>query len=107
MALTLDDPAVAKLGASFLGSLISLRFIKGTKIEIVLMFIGGVAVSFYSTDPVASWINGGPQTMGLVGFFLGLLGMTVVSKLYEVINSIETKFVVEAIKEWVMKKWGA
>ena len=102
--INLDDPSVAKLGASFLGSLRSLRFIKGTKIEIFLMFVGGVALSFYSTDPVAGWIGGAPDTVGLVGFFLGLLGMTIVSKVYDTINSVEGKYIAETIVSWVTRK---
>jgi len=71
------------------------------------MFIGGTALSFYATDPVATWIAGGPGTLGIIGFFLGLLGMTIVSKVYDTINSVEGKYVAFAIKEWIIKKWGA
>lgn len=102
-----SDPTVTKLGASMLGSLVSLRFVKGTWPERLLMFIGGTAMSFYSTIPVADWIGGGPDTVGLIGFFLGLLGMTVVSKVYEVIQSMDAAKIGADIWEWVKKKFNA
>lgn len=98
------DPTVAKLGASMLGSLVSLRFIKGNWPEKLLMFVGGTAVSFYSTVPAADWIGGGQDTIGLVGFFLGLLGMTIVSKVYEIIQALDSKKMGADIWAWVVKK---
>jgi hypothetical protein len=102
-----NDPTILKLGASMLGSLISLRFIKGTKIEVLLMFIGGTALSFYATDPVANWVGGGGSIFGLVGFLLGLIGMTIVAKIYEVIQLLDSKQIAKDVWEWVVKKWGA
>lgn len=101
------DPWVAKLAASFFGSLVSLRFVKGTWPEVLLMFVGGVALSYNGTTPVCRWIGGGPETLGLVGFFLGLLGMAVVSKIYEAIQSLDTKKMGEDIWAWFVRKWGA
>lgn len=99
-----SDPSVTKLVASSLGSLVSLRFVKGTWVERILMFIGGTAVSFYATDPVAKWIDGGSSTIGIIGFFLGLLGMTVVGKVYEIIQSLDAKKMGADIWAWVVKK---
>lgn len=104
---TWGDPVVAKLGASLFGSLVSLRFVIGSWPERLLMFIGGTALSYYSTDPVATWIGGGPQTLGLVGFFLGLLGMTIVGKFYEAFQAMDAKKMGEDIWAWFVKKWSA
>ena len=104
---TWSDPVVAKLGASLFGGLVSLRFVKGTWPERLLMFVGGTALSYYSTEPVGHWIGGGPETLGLVGFFLGLLGMTVVGKFYEAIQSLDTKQMGQDIWAWFVKKWSA
>lgn len=102
-----SDPAVAKLGASLVGSLVSLRFVSGTWPERALMFVGGASLSYYSTEAVARWIEGGADTVGLVGFFLGLLGMTLVSKLYEAIQAIDGKQIADAFRAWISRKWGA
>jgi hypothetical protein len=102
-----NDPSVAKLGASLVGSLVSLRFVSGTWPERLLMFVGGAALSYYSTAPVAHWIGGGSEMNGLVGFFLGLLGMTVVSKVYEAVQALDAKRIGNELWDWLMKKWSA
>lgn len=71
------------------------------------MFIGGTAGSFYATAPVADWIGGGPNTVGLIGFFLGLLGMTIVGKCYEAIQSMDAKQIGADIWAWITHKWRA
>lgn len=53
-----SDPTAAKIAASFMGALVSLRFIVGTWPERLLMFVGGAALSYYSTEPVALWVSG-------------------------------------------------
>jgi hypothetical protein len=103
----ISDATLAKIGASLFGAFVSLRFIVGTWPERLLMFIGGAALSYYSTDPAAIWIGGGPETLGLVGFALGLLGMTVVSKVYEVFQSLDSKQIGADIWAWFVRKWGA
>ena len=104
---TWADPSLAKLGASVMGSFVSLRFIAGTWPERLLMFVGGAALSYYSTEPVAEWVGGGPQTLGLIGFTLGLLGMTLVSKVYEAIQAIDSKVLSDKAVAWLAKKWSA
>lgn len=95
-----DAPDVAKLGAGLLGSLVSLRFVQGTVVERAFMFVGGAAVSYYSTGPLADWI-GGRGIEGLVGFFSGLLGMTIVAKVYEIIQMVDAKQVSERFMSWL------
>jgi sulfite exporter TauE/SafE len=102
-----QDPAIAKLGASLVGSLVSLRFVVGTWPERFLMFVGGAALSYYSTESVARWIGGGIDTVGLVGFFLGLLGMTIMSKVYEAIQALDSKQLAADFRNWAARKWGA
>lgn len=101
-----DFPDLSKLGASLLGSFVSLRFVQGTVTERLMMFVGGAAVSFYSTGPIGTWI-GGTGLEGLIGFFSGLLGMTVVAKLYEVIQAVDAKSVAADLWAWAKRKWGA
>ena len=78
----------------------------GTAIERGLMFVGGASLSYYSTSPLAEWI-GGKGLEGLIGFFTGLLGMTLVAKVYEVIAVVDAKEVGREMIAWAKRKWGA
>lgn len=104
--LSSADLSPAKLAASVLGAFVSLKFVQGTLAERGMMFIGGAALSYYSTGPLVAWI-GGAGLDGLVGFFSGLLGMTIVSKLYEIIQLMDAKQIGADIWAWVVRKWGA
>lgn len=104
-----DTPAdinVAKLLAGLAGSVVSLKFVQGTLIERLLMCLGGAAVSYYATTPVASWVNV-PQTDGLIGFLIGLFGMAIVAKCYEVLQVLDSRQIAASVWEWIKRKWGA
>lgn len=99
-------PDFAKIAAGVLGAFVSLRFVQGTLVERGFMFVGGAAVSYYSTGPLAEWI-GGRGIEGLIGFFAGLLGMTLVAKAYEVIQALDAKQISADLWAWFKRKWGA
>lgn len=101
-----DFPDITKLGASLLGAFVSLRFIQGTVMERSIMFVGGAAFSFYSTGPIAAWVEG-RGLEGLIGFMSGLLGMTLVAKMYEVVQMLDAKKIAADVRKWVKRKWGA
>lgn len=82
MAADIDNPVLIKL-AGVAGSALSLFFVKGSWHERVAMSVGGAAVSYYA----APWIAGKTGLPdGLCGFFVGLFGMAVVAKAYELIQ---------------------
>lgn len=62
------------------GALVSMKFVKGTFRERVIMAIGGAAFSFYATDFIVGKLSLPP---GLAGFLLGLFGMSILSRLWE------------------------
>lgn len=95
------DLPTAKILAGVLGSVVSLRFVKGSLFERASMCIGGAALSYYGTTPVAVWA--GTNAEGLIGFLIGLFGMAIMAKGYEVIQAMQAGDIVEAIK----RKWGA
>ena len=70
------------------------------------MAIGGAALSYFASDPVAVWLNV-PQALGLVGFLIGLFGMAIVAKVYEVLQLLDAKQIATDIWETVKRKWGA
>ena len=81
------NSAITKV-APIAGALISLNFVKGSWNEKILMFAGGAVLSFYAS-PYASIKTGLPE--GFTGFGLGLFGMAICAKLYEVIQSLPIK----------------
>lgn len=105
-----DDVSFAKLGAGIVGAAVSLKFVQGTWAERVMMCIGGSALSYYGTTPLATWVAA-PDAEGLIGFFIGLFGMAIVAKVYEVVMLIDAKKIAEdvwsAALEWLKRKWGA
>ncbi len=106
----LEDVSIAKLGAGIVGAGVSLKWMQGTPIERAGMAIGGAALSYYGTTPAAAWLNV-KDAEGLIGFFIGLFGMAIVAKLYEIILQIDAKQAAvdlwEGVKAWVKRKWGA
>lgn len=91
------------------GSLIALPFLKGTWPMRVSMAVGGALLSYYGTATAVTLLKA-PDAEGLVGFLIGLFGMAIVAKLYELINSIDTKvmflMVVDWLKGWLPKRGG-
>ena len=101
-----NDPTLAKLAPALLGSLVSLRFMHGKWHEKVLMFVGGSALSFYASGPAALWMRA-PEWTGFVGFALGLLGMTLTAKIYEVLLLLDASQIAKDVWESIKRKWGA
>ena len=100
------DINIVKLIAGFFGSLVSLKFVPGTCPERALMWAGGVALSYFATSPVTDWLAI-PKTEGLIGFFIGLFGMSVVSKVYEIIQILDAATIAADLWSAVKRKWGA
>lgn len=105
MADNLDFSA-AKLLAGLAGSVVSLRFVQGTIAERVFMGIGGAALSYYATTPAAQWV-GVRDAEGLVGFLIGLFGMAIMAKIYEVILLADSGKMASDLWETIKRKWGA
>jgi len=88
MTESVQDISIVKLIAGAAGAFVSLRFIQGTKTEKGIMAIGGSAMSYFGTTPTTDYLHMA-SAEGLIGFLIGLFGMAIVSKLYEVIQVID------------------
>lgn len=110
MSETQPDFSIAKLLAGVAGSFVSLKFVQGSYIERVFMGIGGAALSYYATTPAANWV-GVPDTEGLIGFMIGLFGMAIMAKVYEVVLLADAKQIASDLWQmfvaWLKRKWGA
>ncbi len=106
MAEPASDFSIAKLLAGICGSVVSLRFVQGTIAERISMGIGGAALSYYASTPAAQWV-GIKDAEGLVGFLIGLFGMAIMAKIYEVIMLADAKTIATDMWAAIKRKWGA
>lgn len=102
----IQDLSVAKLVAGVVGSVASLRFVQGSLIERLSMAVGGASLSYYAATPVAVWA-GSKDAEGLAGFLIGLFGMAIVAKLYEMILVMDAKQLASDAWEAFLRKWRA
>lgn len=93
-------PEASKLGASFTGSLVALRWLPGSCWLKLQMLLAGTALSWYATEPLANWAD---MNVGTTGFFLGVFGMALVAKVFDLIAETHVS---EIIVEWVRKFLG-
>lgn len=101
-----DDFSTAKLAAGVAGALVSLKYMQGTYIERAAMAVGGAAMSYYGTTPMVVWV-GVHDAEGLIGFFIGLFGMSIVAKCYEIISLIDAKEAARDLWATIKRKLGA
>lgn len=100
------DGHIFKLIAGIAGAVVSLNFVRGTWPERIIMAIGGASLSYFASDNVATWLNV-PEALGLVGFLIGLFGMAIVAKVYEVMQLLDAKTIAVDVWETIKRKWGA
>lgn len=98
-----DDISMAKIAAGAAGAFVSLRFVQGSRIERLLMGVGGAALSYYATSPVAVWVRV-QDAEGLIGFLIGVFGMSLVAKVYEVLTLLDAKQAAVDLLDWVKRK---
>lgn len=101
-----NDISLFKLAAGIAGAVVSLRFVQGSYFERVTMALGGAALSYFGTTPLSDWLAA-PKAEGVIGFFIGLFGMAIVAKVYEVIQLIDAKQAAVDIWTAAKRKWGA
>jgi hypothetical protein len=104
--VSFQEIGIIKIISGVAGSLVSLRFIQGTWIEKLFMSIGGSCLSFFATTPIAEWLNIA-NTEGLIGFIVGLFGMSIAAKIYEIIQFLDGRRAAQELIEWIARKWRA
>lgn len=101
-----QEVGIVKIVSGVVGALVSLNFVQGTWIEKSFMALGGSCLSYFATSPIANWMNI-DNSEGLIGFIIGLFGMAIVSKIYELIQVIDAKQAVGLFLDWLARKWKA
>lgn len=89
--------------AGFAGAFISLKFIQGSWPERIIMALGGSLISYYGS-PWASSRTGLPE--GLCGFLLGLFGMAICAKVWELIQQAPVASFWQPVLDWWKRKFG-
>lgn len=89
-----------------LGSAVALRwYARHGAWPAATMFIGGIALSYFGTEHVARYFSL-TGAIGLTGFLLGMLGMTLVSKVYELIDRIDVGELWSIVRDWIARRFG-
>lgn len=86
----------AKLAAAVGGALISMVKWPGTLLERAVMGAAGVLVSYFASDAVSAYTHLPP---GLTGFLLGLFGMAIVGKTWDMIEALDARKVMADLWE--------
>ena len=100
------EVGLVKIISGVVGALVSLKFVQGTWVEKIFMAFGGSCLSYFATSPIARWIDM-ENTEGLIGFIIGLFGMAIVAKIYELIQVIDAKQAMTIFLDWLARKWKA
>ena len=93
--MALDTETLFAKGAGLAGALVSLNFVKGTWPERIVMALSGAILSYFVAPYVS--VRGGID-VGLSGFLVGLFGMAICSKLWEIIQSLQAAEIVQSLK---------
>jgi hypothetical protein len=88
------------------GSAIALRWIPGPWYWRLATFLGGVASAWFGTLPTAELFEMGPKWHGVLGLLLGLLSMSVVSKIVATIDALNPAEIARALMESLRKRLG-
>lgn len=103
----LKDFAAVKAISGLVGSLVSLRFVPGTKLEKVTMVLGGTACAWYGSELIAEYLGISVKGVGLIGFLTGMFGMTILHKIFEGFAALDAKSIAGDVWDWVSRKWKA
>lgn len=99
-------PEVRTAGPGVAGSLLALLFLRRPKLMLAGMFLGGCVLSYIATPWLTAYLEVGAKGEGLVGFLLGLFGMTTVAKLYDLFESIDVREIWIALRDFLRKRLG-
>jgi hypothetical protein len=88
------------------GSMVSLKFMRGTSTwEKLTMVFGGAMLSYLGSAKVAGWV-GMLDALGFVGFLLGLFGMAIVVRIWEGIQSVDLRGAMQRVVDGISGIFG-
>lgn len=96
----MDPDVISVKMASVAGAVISMQFINGTIPAKISMGLAGVTLSYYLSPWLSDVLEVPP---GVSGFLCGFLGMSVMSKCWEIIKDIPASLIWKALIEKIKK----
>jgi hypothetical protein len=98
-------PELDKAFPGALGAILAFPFLTGTLLMRLAMVAGGVAVSWWGTPHLAAYMEV-VNADRLLGFLLGLLAMSVVAKVFELLHALRADSVIGTLLDWLKKRLG-
>jgi hypothetical protein len=92
-------PELIKALPGTIGSIVALRWISGSPLQRITAVCGGAGGAYYGTPYLATSMG---TDLGLTGFLIGLFGMAVAAKCFEVIQLISP----QALLDKLLQRWG-
>lgn len=99
-------PELRSAGPGIAGSILAVLFLRRPPWMLLGMFIGGCVLSYIATPWLAAYLEAGAKGEGLVGFLLGMFGMTSVAKLYDFLEVVDVRQVWDAVIDFLRKRLG-
>jgi hypothetical protein len=99
-------PELRAAGPGVAGSVLALLFLRRPPLMLAGMFLGGCALSFFATPWLTAFMEMGTKGEGLIGFLVGLFGMTTVAKAYDLLEVIEVGQIWRALLDFLRKRLG-
>jgi hypothetical protein len=92
-------PELIKALPGTIGSIVALRWISGSPLQRITAVCGGAGGAYYGTPYLAASMG---TDLGLTGFLIGLFGMAIAAKCFEVIQLISP----QALLDKLLQRWG-
>ena len=89
-----------------LGSALALKWIPGPWWWRATAFLCGALTSYIAAVPVAEWLALNEKWVGVLGLLLGLISISVISKVLATIDAVQPTEVWAAILAWIRKRLG-
>jgi hypothetical protein len=92
-------PELIKALPGTIGSIVALRWISGSPLQRITAVCGGAGGAYYGTPYLGATMG---TDLGLTGFLIGLFGMAIAAKCFEVIALINP----QALLDKLLRRWG-
>jgi hypothetical protein len=99
-------PELRAAGPGVAGSVLALLFLRRPPLMLAGMFLGGCVLSYFATPWLTAFMEMGEKGEGLIGFLVGLFGMTTVAKTYDLLEVIEVGQIWRALLDFIRKRLG-
>lgn len=100
------SPELKQAAPGIGGSLLALFFLRRPPFVLAAIFFGGCFLALYAPAAATHYFGIDVRFTGLVGFVIGLFGMALVAKAYDIIEAISAVDLWKTILDWVRKKLG-